>query len=255
MAVHIRKKSPRAPSLPLNEALDRALKVYDQERLHPAPTDVVAQALGYKSANNGSALTVIASLRYFGLLERPKDGFLSVNKSVEAYKFAPDENVRKSLLHEFLKCPPLYQELLEKYSASLPSEANLKFELIQKGFLPQTSQPILSAFLQSVAFVGYYDQKIEMNSESDTSKVDSVSESESKQKERQNTDYPKNQYNAISGPDRGSIAQIDTSRIDQIPIRLPGGRKAWITIPSPFYVADKARLKAQIDLLLSDDEQ
>jgi hypothetical protein len=41
---------------------------------------------------------------------------------------------------------------------------------------------------------------------------------------------------------------------DKIPVRLSKGRRAWIEIPSPFYEADKIRLKKQIDLLLSDDE-
>ncbi|MDQ2821218.1 MAG: hypothetical protein M3Y65_12625 [Pseudomonadota bacterium] len=78
-----RKKSPRAPSMALNEALDRALKLYELERLHSSPVDVVATGIGYKSANSGSALSALASLRYFGLLERPKDGFLAVAKAVE----------------------------------------------------------------------------------------------------------------------------------------------------------------------------
>jgi hypothetical protein len=40
---------------------------------------------------------------------------------------------------------------------------------------------------------------------------------------------------------------------DRIPIRLPGGRRAWLEIPPVFYEADKARIKAQIDLLLTED--
>jgi hypothetical protein len=41
---------------------------------------------------------------------------------------------------------------------------------------------------------------------------------------------------------------------DSIPVRLSGGRKAWLAIPTPFYADDKLRLKAQIDLLLAQDE-
>jgi len=37
-------------------------------------------------------------------------------------------------------------------------------------------------------------------------------------------------------------------------VRLAGGRRAWIEIPTPFYLSDKRRIKAQIDLLLTDDE-
>lgn len=42
---------------------------------------------------------------------------------------------------------------------------------------------------------------------------------------------------------------------DRIPVRLSAGRKAWLEIPTPLYAADKARLKAQIDLLLAEDEE
>jgi hypothetical protein len=37
-------------------------------------------------------------------------------------------------------------------------------------------------------------------------------------------------------------------------VRLDQSRRAWLEIPTPFYEADKKRLKAQIDLLLTDDE-
>ena len=240
-----RKKSPRAPSLSLGEALERVIKIYESEGLHHAPTDVVAQALGYKSANNGAALSVLASLRYFGLVERPKDGFLCVNKNVEAYKFAPDENLRRSLVIGFLKMPPLYNELLERYAVGLPSDANLRFELIQKGFSPQSSEPILSAFKESVAFANYYDGK-----------ADPVVVSEAyPARERPNRQAAENDSESES-PVLDLSPQINEEKSDpdRIPVRLSGGRKAWLIIPSPFFDADKVRLKAQIDLILSEEE-
>jgi hypothetical protein len=42
---------------------------------------------------------------------------------------------------------------------------------------------------------------------------------------------------------------------DRIPVRLAGGRRAWLLIPHEFREADKTRLKAQIDLLLTEDEE
>lgn len=254
MAEMHRKKSPRAPSLSLSEAFDRAMKVYESERLHPAPTDVVAQALGYKSANNGSALSVLASLRYFGLLEKPKDGFLCVNRDLETYKFTPDENLKKSLVVNFLKNPPLYREMLEKYEAGLPSEANLRFELIQKGFSPQTSEPILEAFLQSVAFANYYSSKIENPPDKESPEDGSGAQSNVENKGRPSPEVGvvREKLNANSDAD---FEPTDKELgHDRIPVRLPGGRKAWLLIPAPFFEADKARLKAQVDLLLSEDE-
>ena len=48
---------------------------------------------------------------------------------------------------------------------------------------------------------------------------------------------------------------MDDGELDRIPVRLPGGRRAWLSIPTPFYAADKERLKAQIDLLLTEEDE
>jgi hypothetical protein len=243
-----RKKSPRAPSIPLDEALDHAIKAYEKERLHPAPTEVVAQNLGYKSANNGTALSAIASLRYFGLLERPKEGQLSVAKNVESYKFSPDEGLRRSLLTAFLMAPPLYADLLQKYRSGLPSDANLRFELIQRGFIPQAAEAALSVFKRSVEFVGYFNDQVpeaqQYVQDEPAKELDekSIATPAIKQEERN--------QNQMALP-----AEASDDLVDRIPVRLPGGRRAWLAIPSPFFESDKARLKAQIDLLLTEDQE
>lgn len=246
MVASPRKKSPRAPSIALDEALDRVLKAYDKERLHAAPAEVVAQNLGYKSANNGTALSALASLRYFGLLKRPSEGFLAVTSEVEAYKFAPDDKQRRSVLMNFLKAPPLYAELLEKYQSGLPSDPNLKFELIQRGFIPQAANVALIAFRKSVEFVGYFGgERVAIPSHEETESSDEMAPSASS--------TVRNEQPTISA----SMIQTEMvdEQVDRIPVRLPGGRRAWLLIPTPFFAADKIRLKAQIDLLLTHDEE
>lgn len=249
MAETARKKSPRAPSFSLSEALDKAIRVYDSEHLHAAPTDVVAAALGYKSANNGSALATIASLRYFGLLDRPKDGFLAVCKTVESFKYAPNEELRKELLFQFLKNPPLYAELIEQYAAGLPSDANLKYELIQRGFLPGNVNSVISAFKQSVDFTGYFELR---EDDGDIHRVDGEAVPISHVPQLAITQSNNVTEAAIVG--QTMIGLSEEESVDKIPVRLTGGRRAWLIIPEPFYLADKARLKAQIDLLLAEDE-
>jgi hypothetical protein len=243
-----RKRSPRAPSIGLEQALERAIRVYDQERLHAAPVDAVAQALGFKNASNGSAAVSIASLRYFGLLERPKDGFLSASKSVETYKYAPEEEMKKQIVLEFLKTPPLYKELLEKYSIGLPSTATLKYDLIQRGFLPQAVDSVLAAFLQSVSYAKYFDLHSPSNV-SEESRIPPLHE----EPEPETEDF-KFQQLQIKSEESPKAFLVPTGEVDQIPIRLSGGRKAWLNIPTPFFESDKARIKAQIDVLFADTE-
>jgi len=246
MSAVLRKKSPRAPSIPLDEAIARVMKVYERERLHPAPTDIVAQHMGYKGANNGASLSVLASLRYYGLLDRPKEGLLAVSKDVESYMFAPDERLKRSLLIGFFKRPALYNDLLEKFSSGLPSDANLKFELIQRGFAPHMADGALSVFKKSLNFVDYFNSDNEV-----------VVEMEDESYE----DIQSNDLVQLNPPPlKDAREPVISSRVDEvldgdrIPVRLTDGRRAWLVIPMPFYEADKVRLKAQIDLLLTDEE-
>lgn len=236
MADSIRKKSPRAPSFPLEEALTRALLVYEKERRHEVPVDVVAQDMGYKGAKNGAALAALASLRYFGLVERPREGMLCITKDVETYKFAPEDSVRQQILKKWLATPPVFTELLEKYPGALPSDAAIKFDLIQKGFSPTSADDCLTVFRRSVDFAHYYEGE-----------------------EAQSVTEPEISEAPVSherGPDTPPQRQSTFTDIgDRIPIRLPGNRRAWLEIPAPFYASDKDRIKAQVDLLLTDDEE
>jgi len=255
-----RKKSPRAPTIPLDEAIERVMKAYEKERLHPAPSDVVAQNIGYKGASNGAALSALASLRYYGLLERPRDGLLAVTKDVEAYKFAPDDSLKRLFLLNFLRRPVLFSELLEKYSTGLPSDANLKYDLIQRGFLPKSAAEVVSVFRRSVEFTSYFD-----GSEHDLAPkaVDPSPATEDMVADvRANAAVNEPMIEVRTGvglPQPAVRAQPPElpgdDEYDRIPVRLPGARRAWLVIPTPFFAADKQRLKAQIDLLLTQDEE
>lgn len=246
-----RKKSPRAPSIPLDEAVERAMRAYDKERLHPAPVDVIAQHIGYKTANNGAALQALASLRYYGLLERPKEGLLAVTKDVEAYRFAPDPQIARSFLVRFLRAPALFGELLDKYKSGLPSDGNLKYELIQRGFLPSTAASLVAVFRRSVDIAHYYE-----SSQPEPAVAIPPADVEVPLDDVQASDPSIERSIArprIGRANDGAMALAEDGEHDRIPVRLPGGRRAVLLIPSVFYEADKQRLKAQIDLLLTED--
>lgn len=232
-----RKKSPRAPSIPLDEALERALAIYDKERRHAAPTDVIAQNIGYKSANNGAALSAIASLRAFGLLEKAQDGKLAVSKDVESYKFAPTDELKSQLRIKWLRGPGIFNQILDQYPEALPSDGNLRFDLIQRGFSPGTAESTLGVLKKSVEFARYFESR---------QKAPDVEELASPDDEMGSP--------STSVPDQSFAPMHDSSKSDRIPVRLMGGRRAWLEIPVPFYEADKARLIAQIGLILTDDD-
>ncbi len=233
-----RKKSPRAPSIPLGEAIERAMAVYEKEQRHAAPTDVVAKDLGYKSANNGAALTTIASLSYYGLLDRPEPGKLAVSAQVQSYHYAPNQDMRKELVQQWLINPPVFRDLLERYEGGLPSDATIRYDLIQEGFKPGTAESVIKAFKDSVEFAGYYESQV--SDEPAESSLDERSEL--------------TRETVAHAPRVLSLQKEAEENLDRIPVRLDANRRAWLEIPYPFYEADKRRLKAQIDLLLTDSE-
>lgn len=251
MSEPIRKKSPRAPSIALDEAIDRVSRVYDKEKRHPSNLDLVAKHLGYTGAKNGSAMGVMATLRYYGLLDRPKEGFLSVSKDFESYKFAPNDQLRREILLKWLTTPPIFLDLLGQYSEGLPSDANITFDLIQKGFTPTTAEAVTALFRRSVDYARYFEGRSTFNDTEESEDNDAeeaapslaVSKSGGKEEVRE----------SMSASKPTLPSSID-HQVDRIPVRLMRGRKAWLEIPTPFYEADKTQLIAQINLLLTDDE-
>lgn len=249
MAIEIRKKSPRAPSIGLGDAVEKATRVYEKERRHPAPPHVVAQHLGYKDANNGAALTTLAGLGYYGLVDRTKEGLIVVTKDLETYLFAPSEETKKEIAARWLKTPAVFAELIDKYGTALPSDGTLKFDFIQRGFIPQKADSCVSALRKSVEFAKFY--------ESPAPSYAIVEEEEARTEEKEDEEPlalpPQPQPTALN-VHTSAITADKPAGTDRIPVRLSGGRRAWIEVPTPFFSADKERLKAQIDLLLADDE-
>ena len=248
----LRKKSPRAPSIGLDDALARAQAIYEQERRHAASIDVVSQAIGYKSANNGAAMAAIASLRYYGLLERPQEGLVAVTKEVEDYLHAPSADVQAQLLRKWIRMPSLFADLLDKYASGLPSGKTLRHDLIQKGFNATAADSALTAFIRSVEYVKYFD-----GTQAESAGVAGVGTDASIPSQPAASSAAGR--TAASPPTEGrpelTVLASSSATHDRIPVRLPGGRRAWLEIPTPFYAADKLRLKAQIDLLLTEDEE
>lgn len=251
MSALIRKKSPRAPSMSLDDAIEKAGKIYDRERCHAAPLAAVASHIGYKNPTNGAALQALASLKYYGLLDRPKEGMGAISKQFEEFRFAPNESVKQELVIKWLKSPAIFSELLNKYPLGLPSEQTLKYDLIQGGFAPAAADVCIQVFLKSVEYCQYYQVANQL-----------VQETEAEDEEGKAGDTlasPTVQAVAQSVPlavaTSANFISSDDESIDRIPVRLTGGRRAWIEIPTPFYEADKERLKKQIELLLTEDEE
>lgn len=223
------------------------MRIYEKDRLHPIPTEIAAKHMGYASANNGAALQCLASLRYYGLLDRPRDGFVAVSKDVEAFRLAPTEDSRKVFLRRFVSTPPLYAALLDRSNAGMSSYESLKHELIQRGFMPGSAGTVAAAFMRSVEFADALGPALPPDSAPEAVLQESAQDGSGPAAFAPIAARWQSPAGDVPG------AGIEAAGHDRIPVRLTGGRRAWLVIPALFYDRDKERLKAQIDLLWTQD--
>jgi len=238
--VEARKKSPRAPSMSLPEALERTMLVYNKEGKHTVASAVVAQDIGYKDATNGAALSALAAIKYYGLLTSPSRGQLAVSEDVEEYKYSTNPKTKRELLIKWLKYPKIYSTLLEAFPDRLPSDAAIKYELIKMGFVDKAANSCLKQFKASIEFSGYYDTSC-----AEEAWADQHLEAEVHAKEAQ----PQSAVNS------GAAVSAANEKFDRIPVRLAGGRKAWLEVPVPFYEKDKEMIKKYVDIIVVDEDE
>ena len=72
-----RTRSPAYPGIPLHEAVEFARRIYDNDHRYKIPRDVAALHLGFKSLH-GSAMTALAALRHYGLLDSAQGSFVAI---------------------------------------------------------------------------------------------------------------------------------------------------------------------------------
>ena len=151
-----------------------------------------------------------------------------------------------------MESPQIFAELLNKFQNRLPSEPSIKYELIQKGFSPSAADECLAAFIGSVQYVEQFSESLEQDF--------NASAFDGGTAENESVDVVAEPVVVAlatrqSEPVAPAKEIIKEGGSDRIPVRLRGGRRAWIEIPTPFYSADKQRLISQIQLLLADDEE
>jgi hypothetical protein len=112
----------------------------------------VASDLGY-SGINGRSLSLIGALRQYGILEGSGDA-LRVSKDAVAYFEMDDGPEKQQAIERMLFAPTLFAELRELSRDKLPSDGNLRHQLINKGFLPKSADEVISTFRANLSLAG-----------------------------------------------------------------------------------------------------
>lgn len=169
-------RSPNYPQLTINEALDRIKKIYAKEHTHVAPKDVVVQHLGY-SGLNGASLTMLATLRRYGLLEPQGEGLRVSGDAVTLLELPFSDPQYKVALNRVLFAPALFAELRSTHGSAMPSDANLRHALILKGYSSKAADEIIRVYRENILLADFssleYSDAIsnDAHKESDVSQV------------------------------------------------------------------------------------
>ena len=157
-ATPARKTAGRSPSFPainLETAIRRARELYERERQHPTPIEKIVHHWGYKGMTGPANLSV-AALKKFGLMTDEGKGterrgrltHLAVDIIAN-----PDQRARAAAIKQAALMPSAHRELWGRYGNTLPSDANLRWELVrQRGYTEGGAADFIRGYKQTVTF-------------------------------------------------------------------------------------------------------
>src|ERR1700692_3420945 len=116
-----RIRSPAYPAESLKAAVGRVQKLYDADHESGSTIESAATHMGFNKAH-GDALSVLAGLKKFGLIEMRGDHVVVTKRAVSILLF-PDQDRGKNARREAVLLPQAYRELFNRFKGrKLPSD-------------------------------------------------------------------------------------------------------------------------------------
>jgi len=166
-----RKRSPEHPFLSLEDAVKTAQKVYDNEKRHAVPVEVIAQHCGYKDMKSSSAARTVAALNHYGLVTEAgarEDRKMKLSNLALDILLADPESPNKKLraIREAALLPSIHKKIVDQFPEGLPSEQTFKSFLIRDlDFNDTQVDSFASKFRKTVDFAGIYDKNTSADDE------------------------------------------------------------------------------------------
>jgi len=146
-------RSPNYPTTDLDAALELIRPALKAENRNKMSRAVLAKHMGDNTLN-GRALTKIGAVRAYGLIDGSGDD-LRISDDAVSVLASPDKvnyHYRDALERLALK-PPLFQDIKKQFPATLPSEHNLTFWLVQQHFTQEAAGKAAKSFLTTMRLV------------------------------------------------------------------------------------------------------
>jgi hypothetical protein len=231
-----RVRSPAYPAESLQAAVGRVKKIYDQDHESGSTVESAALHMGFNKAH-GEALSVLAGLKKFGLIEMRGDRVVVTKRAVSILLFAEHER-GKNARREAVLLPQAYRELLNRFKGNrLPSDPTLGSELIaDKGFNPKAVDGFLKDFRASLAYAGISPEERLKSSEEELQMPDSYDEDSLLKVEEEIQEKPETTIT------QAKTLRSKVSNVALDPITNEAPQFAQVLIPIPLSDDQKKRL-------------
>ena len=144
-------RSPNYPRLAIDLALDKTKIVYGSHHKHAESSELIAKALGYTSASTGTSKAVIATLKYYGLLEPAGNGLRVSEDGVRVFELPQGDPERTRALSRMISAPQIFADLQKRFGIHLPP--NLRHVLITQGYAPRAADEIIRLYRGNLEFL------------------------------------------------------------------------------------------------------
>lgn len=148
----VRLRSPRYPSMSLEDAIEHGKTIFEKDRRHPIAREVAAAHIGYKSLN-GAADSALSSLMQYGILEKVAKGEVRVSQWTVDILHPDSPAQRAAAIRSAAQNPTLFQALDDRFRDAIPSVETLRSYLTRENFNDRALGPIISAYTKTRAFM------------------------------------------------------------------------------------------------------
>lgn len=232
-----RNRSPSYPAFDLESAVEKMNGFYEKEGFNETLVDVALQNWGYSSGSS-NGYRAVSALIQFGLLEDQGSGddrlvFLTERGKTLAVDEREISEDRNKALKEAALSPTIFKKLWDKYGASLPSDASLKYYLVRElEFNQKHVDRFIRIYKSTLEYASLSDEDQQNKKEATTkSEIDtSVKQPEHQQKRSKEESDLVESNNAVSN--------VNADGRLNIPIPLMNGKQASLSIPIPLSETD-----------------
>jgi hypothetical protein len=167
-----RKRSPGYPMISLEEAIQRAKILWDEDKNNPIPIKAAYEHLGYKS-EGGYGGRVLAAMKHFGLIYEKQNDINLTNEAVDLALHDPSDEIYIDTIRKLALNPAIYGKLFNECNGNLPSDATLRVKLIKEyDFNPNKVSGFLSDFRRTIEYANVGEPSIRGDKDKSLGKID-----------------------------------------------------------------------------------